>query len=95
LRTKGSEGSILNFQDGTSSQAGIIVDCDGIKSVVRRHLGSTDEPPYSGQMVYRGYVSYDDLTLSIAELLRRTINFRVPPRHVLTVPIGKDGSQKA
>jgi salicylate hydroxylase len=78
----------LSFQDGTTAEADIIVGCDGIKSAVRRHLGFTDEPIYSGQMVYRGYVAYNDLTQETGDLLRKTVNFRGPKRHVLTLPIG-------
>jgi salicylate hydroxylase len=88
-------GYVLHFQDGTSSPADIIVGCDGIKSVVRQHLGFVDKPMYSGQMVYRGYVSYNDLTPETAELLRHTVNFRGPRRHVLTLPIGNEESKTA
>lgn len=86
---------VLSFQDGTTAEADIIVGCDGIKSVVRKHLGFTDNPIYSGQMVYRGYVSYDDLSPETAALLRKTVNFRGPQRHVLTLPIGNDESKTA
>lgn len=85
----------LEFADGFQEAADIVVGCDGIKSAVRAHLGFTDKPIYSGQMVYRGYVSYDDLTPEIAALLRKTVNFRGPRRHVLTLPIGNDESKSA
>lgn len=85
----------LSFADATTVEADIIVGCDGIKSAVRKHLGFTDHPIYSGQMVYRGYVSYDDLSPKTSELLRKTVNFRGPQRHVLTLPIGNDESQSA
>ncbi|KIW00318.1 uncharacterized protein PV09_08205 [Verruconis gallopava] len=83
-----TNGYTLHFQDGTSAVADIVVGCDGIKSVVRQHLGLKDVPVYSGQMVYRGYVAYDDLTLETAALLRKTVNFRGPKKHILTLPIG-------
>lgn len=86
---------VLSFTDGSTAEADIVVGCDGIKSAVRKHLGFTDHPIYSGQMVYRGYVSYDDLTPGTAELLRKTVNFRGPQRHVLTLPIGNDESDTA
>ncbi|CAK7208879.1 hypothetical protein SCUCBS95973_000263 [Sporothrix curviconia] len=86
----------LTFVDGTTAAADIVVGCDGIKSVVRsQHLGLDDNPIYSGQMVYRGYVSYDDLTPETAALLRKTVNFRGRRRHVLTLPIGNDDAQNA
>jgi salicylate hydroxylase len=82
----------LNFLDGTTTTVDIIVGCDGIKSAVRSHLGFTDLPLYSGQMVYRGYVAYADLTPSTVSLLRRTVNFRGPRRHILTLPIGNEAT---
>ncbi|KAL1868353.1 hypothetical protein Plec18167_008278 [Paecilomyces lecythidis] len=84
---------ILTFKDKTTTTADIVIGCDGIKSAVRKHLGFKDSPIYSGQMVYRGYVSYDDLTAETAELLHKTVNFRGPQRHVLTLPIGNDESK--
>ncbi|KAL1633873.1 hypothetical protein SLS58_010929 [Diplodia intermedia] len=85
----------LRFQDGSAAAADIVVGCDGIKSYVRQHLGLKDLPVYSGQMVYRGYVAYDDLSPDTAALLRKTVNFRGPRRHVLTLPIGNDESGTA
>jgi salicylate hydroxylase len=46
-------------------------------------------------MVYRGYVAYNDLSPETAQLLRRTVNFRGPQRHVITLPIGNDESNSA
>jgi salicylate hydroxylase len=94
-RNSSSDSYTLHFADGTSAEADVVVGCDGIKSVVRAHLGKADHPIYSGQMVYRGYVSYDDLTPETAALLRKTVNFRGPRRHVLTLPIGNDESKSA
>ncbi|KKY27433.1 putative salicylate 1-hydroxylase [Diplodia seriata] len=85
----------LRFQDGSSAAADIVVGCDGIKSYVRQHLGLDDDPVYSGQMVYRGYVAYNHLSPDTAALLRKTVNFRGPRRHVLTLPIGNEESGTA
>lgn len=93
--TDGSGGYILAFKDGTKAQSDIIVGCDGIKSLVRQHLGLKDNPIYSGQMVYRGFVEYDDLPPQTAEQLRKTTNFQGPRRHVLNLPIGNDESKTA
>ena len=87
---------VLSFLDGTTAEADIVVGCDGIKSVIRTaYFGLGDNPVYSGQMVYRGYVSYDDLTPETAALLRKTVNFRGLRKHVLTLPIGNDESATA
>ncbi|KAH8676224.1 salicylate hydroxylase [Xylariales sp. PMI_506] len=86
---------VLSFGDETTAEADIVIGCDGIKSVVRQYLGLSDNPIYSGQMVYRGYVAYEELTPETAALLRKTVNFRGPKRHVLTLPIGNDESKTA
>ncbi|EFX02317.1 salicylate hydroxylase [Grosmannia clavigera kw1407] len=86
----------LCFADGSTAEADIVIGCDGIKSVVRRqHFGLSDAPAYSGQMVYRGYVAYEHLSPTTAALLRKTVNFRGPRRHILTLPIGNDDSATA
>lgn len=90
-----TQSYVLSFVDGTTAEADVVIGCDGIKSRVREYLGFADSPEYSGQMVYRGYVSYDDLTPDTAALLRKTVNFRGPQRHVLTLPIGNDESKTA
>ena len=64
---------LLTFVDGTTTTADIVIGCDGIKSAVRGHLGFTDHPNYSGQMVYRGYVEYSDLSPAAALELRKTV----------------------
>lgn len=86
---------LLHFVDGTTAEADIVVGCDGIKSKVREHLGFLDHPIYSGQVVYRGYVAYDDLPATTAELLRKTIIFRGEQKHILTLPVGNDESKSA
>ncbi|CDM27871.1 hypothetical protein DTO006G1_7554 [Penicillium roqueforti] len=78
----------LRFQDDSTAEADIVIGCDGIKSNVRRDMGLGDDPNYSGQVVYRGFVDYKDLPTETAQLLRKTINFRGPKRHVLILPIG-------
>ncbi|KKY18201.1 putative mannitol 1-phosphate dehydrogenase [Phaeomoniella chlamydospora] len=92
IEYKGEE-YVLTFEDGSMSTADIVVGCDGIKSVVRQHMGINDNPIYSGQMVYRGYVSYDDLSPDAAALFRKTVNFRGKQKHILTLPIGNDESK--
>lgn len=83
----------LHFKDGSTAEADIVIGCDGIKSNVRRDMGLADSPIYSGQVVYRGFVDYKDLPEETAHLLRRTVNFRGPKRHVLILPIGNQETQ--
>ena len=86
---------VLTFQDKTTAEADVIVGCDGIKSVVRDALGFVDRPNYSGQMVYRGFVDYNDLSPEADALLRNTVNFRGPKKHIMTLPIGNEESKTA
>ncbi|KAJ5281550.1 hypothetical protein N7478_006922 [Penicillium angulare] len=83
----------LHFEDGSTADADIVIGCDGIKSNVRRDMGFSDSPNYSGQVVYRGFVDYKDLPEETAQLLRKTVNFRGPKRHVLVLPIGNKETQ--
>ncbi|KAJ5638221.1 hypothetical protein N7490_008100 [Penicillium lividum] len=83
----------LHFEDGTSTDADIVIGCDGIKSRVRRELGFEDSPNYSGQVVYRGFVDYKDLPEDTAKLLHNVVNFRGPKRHILCLPIGNPTTQ--
>ncbi|KAF7713187.1 Uncharacterized protein PECH_000500 [Penicillium ucsense] len=84
----------LHFEDGGVANADIVIGCDGIKSNVRQYMGFVDSPKYSGQVVYRGFVDYKDLPDETAQLLRRTVNFRGPKKHVLVLPIGNRETQK-
>ncbi|KAI9737954.1 MAG: hypothetical protein M1834_009324 [Cirrosporium novae-zelandiae] len=88
-------GYELQFADGTTANADLVVGCDGIKSKVRQYMGITDHPDYSGQCVYRGFVQYEHLPSATAALLRKTVNFRGPRRHVLTLPVGNEESNTA
>ncbi|KAI1625184.1 hypothetical protein EDD37DRAFT_665262 [Exophiala viscosa] len=85
----------LTFEDNSVATATVIIGCDGIKSVVRQHLGITDSPTYSGQVVYRGYVQYEDLSAEAAAIFRRTVVYRGHRKHILTLPIGNDESKTA
>jgi len=83
----------LHFEDSSTAEADIVIGCDGIKSNVRRDMGLGDSPNYSGQVVYRGFIEYKDLPAETAQLLRKTVNFRGPKRHVLILPIGNRETQ--
>lgn len=94
-RTDDKRAYVLHFTDGSTAEADIVIGCDGIKSVVRQEMGITDAPNYSGQVVYRGFVDYNDLPPETAQLLRKTVNFRGPKKHVLILPIGNEDSKTA
>ncbi|KAJ5653332.1 hypothetical protein N7490_000335 [Penicillium lividum] len=85
--SEGTAPYTLHFEDGSTAEADIVIGCDGIKSNVLRDMGLGDSPNYSGQVAYRGFVDYKDLPEETAQLLRKTVNFRGPKRHVLILSI--------
>lgn len=46
---------MVEFQDGTTTTANLVVGCDGVHSAVRGQFAS-DKPEYSGRIAYRGLV---------------------------------------
>jgi salicylate hydroxylase len=44
----------LSFDDGTSTDADVVIGADGIRSVVRAAVGAEDRPRFSGNVAYRG-----------------------------------------
>lgn len=69
----------LNFVDGTTADCDILVGCDGIKSVVRRHMyegmaaeGSPEmrdyiEPVFTGEITYRMMIPAERIPLRNGE----------------------------
>ena len=50
----------VNFEDGTTAEADLVIACDGIHSAIRQQF-VRDEPVYSGKILYRGLVPMDHL----------------------------------
>ena len=50
----GKGGVDLEFMDGTTTKAGIVIGADGINSVVRKHIFGEIPLRYSGQTCWRG-----------------------------------------
>src|SRR3954467_10201471 len=48
------EGAVLVAADGTRIRADAVIAADGIKSPIRQQLVGTDQPEFSGTVVYRG-----------------------------------------
>lgn len=76
-----------------TAEADIVIGCNGIKSRVRRELGFSDSPTYSGQVVHRGFIEYKDLLEDTATLLRNVVNFCSPKRNLLCLPICNPATQ--
>jgi salicylate hydroxylase len=50
---EGPSGLTVEFANGARHRADVVVGADGIHSQVRRYLQGTDEPTFTGQMVWR------------------------------------------
>lgn len=49
----------LDFEDGSSERADVVVGADGASSVVRRHVDPTARPRDAGQSCYRGVAAFE------------------------------------
>jgi salicylate hydroxylase len=58
----GGEEAIVEFEDGESAAADVVVGADGVHSVVRRQVAGADaDAVYSGTVGYRGLVPVEEL----------------------------------
>jgi salicylate hydroxylase len=72
------------FDDGSSTDADLIVGADGIHSVVRENLVA-DKPKFSGQAIYRGLVPAELLDFPAGEPKVRL--WLGPDRHCVCYPV--------
>lgn len=57
-----TEGVRVQFEDGSSANAELLVGADGIKSVVRKHVIGADSPVFTGQVAWRCIVPTSRIT---------------------------------
>jgi salicylate hydroxylase len=57
--TDHGDRATLNFENGTTAEADLVVGADGIKSTVRRQLFSDQVPQFAGEHAYRAVVDAD------------------------------------
>lgn len=55
---------VLTFENGVEHVADAAVGCDGIRSIVRQHLGFADSARFTGNVAWRGVVPADRLALA-------------------------------
>ncbi|MFL6124343.1 FAD-dependent monooxygenase [Actinophytocola sp.] len=79
-----ADGVEVEFTDGTSVRADVVVGADGIRSVVRAGR-VRDEPVYSGLAVYRGMVPTDRLPAFFGE--HRSVVWTGPGMHFVHYPV--------
>ncbi|MET9854231.1 FAD-dependent monooxygenase [Streptomyces sp. NPDC006450] len=74
----------LHLSDGTTVTADLIVGADGIHSIAREQIVA-DRPRYSGQTIYRGLVSADEVAHLLTE--SRVQLWFGPDQHVVCYPV--------
>lgn len=79
---------IIEFLDGTTSEADLVIGCDGIHSALRAHF-VTDNPRYSGLVAYRGLVPIEKLE-SLKNTPTYSMSWLGKDRHFLTFPISQN-----
>jgi salicylate hydroxylase len=80
---------VLEFADGRTAEADLVVGADGVRSTVRRWVTGTDDARYSGTSAFRGLVPVEALP-SLPD--PQAIQFWMgPDAHLLHYAIGSRG----
>ncbi|KAH8672600.1 hypothetical protein BGZ60DRAFT_405199 [Tricladium varicosporioides] len=87
---KGDDGgkSVIEFSDGTTTSADLVIGCDGIHSAVRAQY-TTDRPSYSGRIAHRGLVEVKDV-IEGWPFESLAAQWMAPDRHFLVFPISSN-----
>ena len=78
----------LNFADGTTASANLVIAYDGIHSVIRSQF-AVDKPTYSGRIAYRGLIPMSAISADWP-YSSWTLSWLAPNKHLLVFPISKD-----
>jgi salicylate hydroxylase len=62
-----SDGVVLAFANGAEVEAEFVIGADGVRSVIRQALYGTDNPTYTGQMVWRALLNGSDVPREVLE----------------------------
>ena len=80
---EGPDAAQVQFEDGRTAQADLVVGADGIKSAVRRHVLGADQPRFTGQVAWRCTVPTDRIPAALRTDLVSTI-WCGPRNHAVT-----------
>jgi salicylate hydroxylase len=78
----------INFADGTTASANLVIAYDGIHSAIRSQF-VVDKPTYSGRIAYRGLLPMSAVS-SNWPYSSGTLSWLAPNKHFLVFPISKD-----
>ena len=66
-----ADGVRLQFEDGTTAMADVVVGCDGIKSKVKESMlpeeSAVKQPRYSGMYGYRAVFDMDEMVAAVGD----------------------------
>jgi salicylate hydroxylase len=62
-----SDCVVLAFANGAQVEAEFVIGADGVRSVIRQALYGSDNPTYTGQMVWRALLPGSDITEKLVE----------------------------
>lgn len=87
-------GARVDFQDGSSIEADLLVCADGVNSIFRRSLLPESQRKYAGYVAWRGMVPEAELSTEARESLGDAITYAFYANsHILVYPIpSPDGS---
>jgi salicylate hydroxylase len=81
---------LINFADGTTATAHLVIACDGIHSTIRSQF-AVDQPSYSGRIAYRGVLPLSGTTIeSNWPYPSLTVSWLAPNKHFLVFPISQN-----
>jgi salicylate hydroxylase len=80
------DGITLSFANGARVGAQYVIAADGVRSVVREALYGTDNPTYTGQMVWRALLNASDVPADVLEPHGHT-QWVGPGRHLIAYHI--------
>jgi salicylate hydroxylase len=67
-----SDRILLDFANGAQVKAEYVIGADGIRSVIRQALYGSDNPTYTGQMVWRSLLNGSDVPAEVLEPMGHT-----------------------
>jgi salicylate hydroxylase len=80
----------VNFADGTTTSAHLVIACDGIHSTIRSQF-AVDTPSYSGRIAYRGVLPLSGTDLAATwPYPSWTVSWLAADKHLLVFPISQN-----